>query len=177
MNGGNDAHLSLTGVSCIIVLNVKFKFSKPVSGKNRGGFVFVPYNECSNLLGQQDQKHYLASQELYTINLALVATSMKSHEAFDQTVSHFKLKNVWLHEHSGVSESSISRFRRGKQNLSTDDLDNLLAAMDDEQRQFYYSLLLGSISEKAIANLLSAIAVQLRSGSAASPYEDEKIPA
>jgi len=101
---------------------------------------------------------------------------MKTYEAFDQTISNFKITNVWLCEQTGISESSISRFRRGKQGLLTDDLDNLLEELDESQQQFYYSLLMGEISDGAIASMLYALSIKLRPSHEARTYPTDKVP-
>jgi hypothetical protein len=129
------------------------------------------------LLEKQGDSPLVATTALYIINLATRATLMKSYEAFDQTAVNFKITNVWFAEKAGVSESSISRFRRGKQNLSTDDLDILLATLSEEERQFYYSLLLGDIGDNAIASMLYALSVKLRDGAQARAFQAEKVPA
>jgi hypothetical protein len=126
---------------------------------------------------EQGNSPFIAITALYIINLAPIATLMKSYEAFDQTAVNFKITNVWFAEKAGVSESSISRFRRGKQNLSTDDLDILLATLSEEERQFYYSLLLGDIGDNAIASMLYALSVKLRDGAQLRALEAEKMPA
>lgn len=169
-------NLGVANRGCFLHTFLKFLFVSTALCANRGGFVFLPYNE-RDLLHRQDAPPKIATHALYIINLAIAATLMKSYEAFDQTAVNFKITNVWFAEKAGVSESSISRFRRGKQNLSTDDLDVLLATLSEEERQFYYSLLLGDIGDNAIASMLYALSVKLRDGAQARAFEAEKIPA
>lgn len=48
---------------------------------------------------------------------------------------------------SGVSEITISRFRRGKQPMTTENLDTLLMAVPAEARIYFFKILTGEIVE------------------------------
>lgn len=66
--------------------------------------------------------------------------------AFDRTLSQFGISAKWLGAESGVSEVMISRFRNGKQ-VQTDTLDKLLDALPEEPKQYFFSLVLGSVKK------------------------------
>lgn len=88
---------------------------------------------------------------------------MRTYEAFDLTVKQFNLKAKELAAQSGVSESSISRYRKGEQSLSTDALDNLMAALPHQARQYMvFNHLLSDLDEQAIGTLLYAISLKMR---------------
>jgi len=88
---------------------------------------------------------------------------MRTYEAFDLTLKHFKLSAKDLSAQSGVSESSISRYRRGDQSLSTDALDSILAVLPEQARQYMvFNHLLSDLDERAIGTLLYAISVKMR---------------
>lgn len=88
---------------------------------------------------------------------------MRTCEAFDLTLKHFKLSAKEIAAQSGVSESSISRYRRGEQSLSTDALDSILAVLPEQARQYMlFNHLLGQLDEQAIGTLLYAISLKMR---------------
>jgi DNA-binding Xre family transcriptional regulator len=103
---------------------------------------------------------------------------MQFFEAFDKTLSQFSIKNRELQQSTGISDASISRFRRGERDLHTATLQTLIAALPPEAQQHYYlGCLVAELDDSAMAVLLNAIALKLRTGAQAKPYEDEKVPA
>ncbi|MDX2242368.1 MAG: helix-turn-helix transcriptional regulator [Leptolyngbyaceae cyanobacterium bins.302] len=101
---------------------------------------------------------------------------MRTYEAFDLTVKHFNIRAKDLAAQSGVNESSISRYRKGEQSLSTDALDNLLAALPEQARQYMvFNHLLSDLDEQAIGTLLYAISLKLRG--VVNPPEMERLTA
>jgi transcriptional regulator with XRE-family HTH domain len=88
---------------------------------------------------------------------------MRTYEAFDLTLKHFNLKAKDLSAQSGVGESSISRYRKGEQSLSTDALDSILAVLPEQARQYMlFNHLLSDLDEQAIGTLLYAISLKMR---------------
>lgn len=105
----------------------------------------------------------IASKTTIIPFIAVGAINMRTYEAFDLTVKQFNLKAKELAAQSGVSESSISRYRKGEQSLSTDALDNLMAALPHQARQYMvFNHLLSDLDEQAIGTLLYAISLKMR---------------
>jgi DNA-binding Xre family transcriptional regulator len=60
-------------------------------------------------------------------------------EAFDEMMFRFKLKATDISVRSGVSESQISQFRKGK-NVRIDTIQRILRALTPAQRKFMLDL-------------------------------------
>ncbi len=69
---------------------------------------------------------------------------MNWNQAFDRTLKTYRISAKWLSEQSGVSEISISKFRRGHVSMTTDTLNTLLVAMPEGARQYFFETLLGT---------------------------------
>lgn len=109
-------------------------------------------------------------------------------QAFDQTLHDYGVSAKWLARESGISEVAISRFRRGKQAITTDTLNALLKPLSIEARDYFFSKLLGSevtpadpeieiLIEKMevsqLANLLNLIASRMRQSRQITDYKGE----
>ena len=65
------------------------------------------------------------------------------NQAFDRVIREFNVQAKWLSQVSGVSEYTISQFRKGHKDATTGTLRRLLAPLPSEARQRFFSLLLG----------------------------------
>lgn len=68
---------------------------------------------------------------------------MKISIAFDKTLEKFNISGKVLASQSGVSEQMISGFRNDKQQVKSDSLEKLLAALPTEAREYFAFQLLG----------------------------------
>lgn len=112
--------------------------------------------------------------------------SLDWNKAFDRMMSAHGLSAKWLSDESGVSEVTISRFRKGKQPMTTDNLGKLLSFVPHEAQQYFFKVLIGqilnprlsmeemveSMSPSEVSAVLSAIAARL--SSKPSKFADEK---
>jgi transcriptional regulator with XRE-family HTH domain len=88
---------------------------------------------------------------------------MNFSAAFDETISHFKLKAKDIASVSGLTESAISKFRRGEQDLKASSLERLIKALPQEAKQYLFlKILVGEMDSQGIAALLSAIAFRIK---------------
>ncbi len=69
---------------------------------------------------------------------------MDWNRAFDCVLKEFGISAKWLSERSGISQQSISKFRKGHSPMTTENLDALLQQLPFEAKQRFFSLLLGS---------------------------------
>jgi transcriptional regulator with XRE-family HTH domain len=96
---------------------------------------------------------------------------MNFSAALDTTLKEFKISGRDLASRSGVTEASISRFRRGEREIQSDSLDKLITALPLEAKQFLYcKLLIGEMDRNGIATLLSAIAYYFKSENTDTPH-------
>ncbi len=70
--------------------------------------------------------------------------SLSWNIAFDSTLKEFGITAKWLAERSGISQQSISRFRKGHSPMTTDNLNILLSHLSYDARSYFFSLVLGS---------------------------------
>jgi len=109
-------------------------------------------------------KNYLIklSQKMQEI----VTQGMETHQKlFDEMLERFKISAKEVAELTGISEVTLSRFRRGKGDLLTTKFLNLLLVLPEDAREWYISQLVGS---KPKASLRSQII-------AASPQEKAEV--
>jgi hypothetical protein len=66
------------------------------------------------------------------------------NQAFDQVLREFDVQAKWLSQVSGVSEYTISQFRKSRKDATTGTLRRLLAPLPEEAREKFFSLLLGA---------------------------------
>ena len=98
---------------------------------------------------------------------SFVNESIELHqELFDEMFNRFGLNAKVIGDVSGVSEVMISRFRRGRTDLSSKKLISILNNVPSEARDWYVSQLLGekpkgNASEKEKAELLILIGSSL----------------
>ena len=97
------------------------------------------------------------------------------HKEFDRTVKHYKITGRELCEKVRISTAALSKFRSGKINLTTENLNLLLSAMDEIKpgsRRYFCMLLAGEnpeglaqqvefLSSKELAALLNSVADRL----------------
>jgi transcriptional regulator with XRE-family HTH domain len=87
---------------------------------------------------------------------------MKFSEAFDKTLKQFSLTGKALALQSGVTEASISRFRRGERDIQAENLERLINALPIEaQEYFYFNCLVSNLDDRGIATLLQVISQKL----------------
>ena len=86
----------------------------------------------------------------------IVTRSMETHQKlFDEMLEHFNLSAKEIGEAAGISEVTLSRFRRGKADLLTTKFLTILAVLPENAREWYVSHLVGA---KPKTNLRSLIA-------------------
>ncbi len=66
------------------------------------------------------------------------------NKAFDKVLREFSLSAKWLSQVSGVSEHTISQFRKGHKDATTATLSRLLAPLPEEARERFFSLVQGT---------------------------------
>ena len=83
--------------------------------------------------------------------------------AFDQTMVKFGLRAKDIADRSGVSETAISRFRKGKQDIKASSLGRLLDALPDEAKQYFcFHFCIKDMDQSAMASMLTVIAHRLK---------------
>lgn len=83
--------------------------------------------------------------------------------AFDQTLKEYGLKAKDIASESGVTETSISLFRKGKKDITASSLGRLLSALPADARQHLcFNLLVKDMDQTAMASMLTVIAHQLK---------------
>lgn len=100
------------------------------------------------------------------------------NKGFDRMMNDYGISAKWLSEKSGISEVTISRFRKGKQPVTTETLNSLLSPLPREAQEYFFQAVVGSFVSKApmeieeivrkmdadtLSQLLFAIAADLRS--------------
>lgn len=68
---------------------------------------------------------------------------MEWNQSFDLTLKTYGVNARQLAQKSGVSEITISRFRKGRQPMNTDNLNALLSALPQKIQNHFFKLLLG----------------------------------
>lgn len=77
---------------------------------------------------------------------------MDWNQAFDQTLKTYGVSAKWLSERTGLSQQTISYFRKGRQPMTTENLDKLLMELPADAREYYFSLVLGAeVSMRALS--------------------------
>ena len=102
----------------------------------------------------------------------IVTKGMETHQKlFDEMLERFDISAKEIAELTGVSEVTLSRFRRGKGDLLTTKFLALLLVLPEDAREWYISQLVGSkpktnlrslvmeASPQEKAELLNALAV------------------
>lgn len=100
--------------------------------------------------------------------------------AIDQTLKQYGITGKELSTKSGVAEASISRFRRGERDIQAESLEKIVAALPaSAQKYFFLNCLVEDLDDDAIATLLHAISLKLRSADKKSEETrmTEKVPA
>ncbi len=69
-------------------------------------------------------------------------------DAFRETVFRFQLTGTEIAEKSGVSAPQVSEFRNGKANLRIDNVERILAALTEEQRDYLLNLVARELTDK-----------------------------
>lgn len=93
----------------------------------------------------------------------MTVSAMKFSNALNATLKQFSINGKDLARISGVSESSISRYRRGESDIQAESLERLITALPPDARYyFYFNCLVKDIDEAGIAILLQAIAFKLK---------------
>jgi len=69
---------------------------------------------------------------------------MDWNKAFDKTLRTYGVSAKWLSEQTGLSQQTISYFRKGRQPMTTENLGKLLMKLSTEAREYYFSLVLGA---------------------------------
>lgn len=64
---------------------------------------------------------------------------MNYREAFDETIKLFELRASELSDKSGVGENQISRFRSGKTDLQSSNLEKLVNALPASAKAYFYA--------------------------------------
>lgn len=65
---------------------------------------------------------------------------MDTYQAFAQTVEKFNLNVAEISRKTGISESSLSKFRNGKVDMSTKRFAKVLKALPLSAQLFFFSL-------------------------------------
>ena len=68
---------------------------------------------------------------------------MKWNHALDKTLRDYGVSAKWLSTETGISETMISQFRKGRKDTTTDTLDRLLEPLPFDAKQMFFSLVLG----------------------------------
>lgn len=96
---------------------------------------------------------------------------MNFNKALDLTLKEFRLSAKAISEASGVSEGSLSRFRRGERDIHAANLERIVSALPPEAKQFFYAhCLCSELGDDGLATLLSAIAYHLKSPASDTRY-------
>lgn len=68
---------------------------------------------------------------------------MKWNHALDKILRDYRVSAKWLSAQTGISETMISQFRKGRKDTTTTTLDRLLKPLPFEAKQQFFSLVLG----------------------------------
>lgn len=84
-------------------------------------------------------------------------------QALNEAIDHFGYQNKKVAADAGLGETQLSEFRRGKRQLTTENLEKVIFALPVEARNYlFFKILVSDISEYDVSSLLSAIAMELR---------------
>lgn len=84
-------------------------------------------------------------------------------QALNEAINHFGYQNKKVAADAGIGETQLSEFRRGKRQLTTENLEKVIFALPVEARNYLlFKVLVNEISEYDASSLLSAIALELR---------------
>jgi DNA-binding Xre family transcriptional regulator len=99
---------------------------------------------------------------------------MKFCELIDKTITEFRLSARELAQSAGMTEAALSEFRRGKRVIKSDTLENLIAALPDQARQYLFCThLISDKDDRAIGVLLYAIGIKMQGTSVQMKEEPE----
>ena len=86
---------------------------------------------------------------------------MQLHQRlFDEMLTNFDIQASDIAEVTGISEVSLSKFRRGKADLGTAKFLAILAILPDEAREWYVSQILGAKPKTNLRLLVSEASPQ-----------------
>jgi hypothetical protein len=84
-------------------------------------------------------------------------------KALNEVLDHFAYQNKKVAADADIGETQLSEFRRGKRQLTTENLEKVIFALPIEARNYlFFKVLISGASEYDVSNLLSAIALELR---------------
>jgi transcriptional regulator with XRE-family HTH domain len=84
-------------------------------------------------------------------------------QSLDEVINLFGYPNKKVAADAGIGETQLSEFRRGKRQLSTENLEKVIFALPIEARNYlFFKVLISGASDYDVSNLLSAIALELR---------------
>jgi transcriptional regulator with XRE-family HTH domain len=85
----------------------------------------------------------------------IVTQGMETHQnLFDQMLERFGLSAREIGEAAGISEVTLSRFRRGKADLLTTKFLTVLSVLPKDAREWYISQLVGSKPQASLRSLV-----------------------
>jgi transcriptional regulator with XRE-family HTH domain len=88
---------------------------------------------------------------------------MKFCEIINTTIEKFHLNAKDLAEKAGMTPAALSEFRNGKRAIKSDTLENLIAALPEDAKQFLFcNYLISDKDDKAIGTLLYAISLKMQ---------------
>lgn len=94
---------------------------------------------------------------------------MKYADALNATLKHFEITAREVSLKSGVTESSISRYRRGERDIQVESLERMLDVLPPEARYYFYcDCLIKDLDATGVAMLLQAIAAKMRADAESS---------
>lgn len=67
--------------------------------------------------------------------------SLTWRQALKKTVEEFQIPQTDLTDKSGVSESSVSRYLKGTNDLSSERVQKIINSLPDEAKEFFFALL------------------------------------
>lgn len=93
---------------------------------------------------------------------------MRISEALNLTLEHFNITGRELAQRSGVTESALSRFRRGEKDLQASSIEKLLAGLPDDAYHYLMAQLwLSRNKPQSTVHMLSVIASNIQTGEVA----------
>jgi transcriptional regulator with XRE-family HTH domain len=79
------------------------------------------------------------------------------NKIFDQALKRHGISGKWLSQESGVSEATISKFRKGRCSITVEVEDKLIACLPYEVRKDYFSEILGGACSERLPDLKQVI--------------------
>jgi transcriptional regulator with XRE-family HTH domain len=96
-------------------------------------------------------------------------------KALRETMEECNLRATFLAEHSGLTDQQISAFRNGKRPMQSDNLQRLIDALPPTARiAFFSKCMMSKIGDREIAELLKAIATEMRRHADENEAKSEK---